>query len=135
MFTVHNIPSFNRGDTPPPTSKMSRVKLAPFQGQKVLSYPLSRTFFNSVPPFQAHWHKSNPPFARPSKEHAPIKKMASHISMTTLTSQRCCSHCNSVHPTTSSTRSSNIRALLPRNDRQHPLTFKYLQAPLPEYTH
>ena len=49
--------------------------------------------------------------------------MASHTSTSNLnTSQRCCSHCNSVNHTTSSTRSRKIRVPYCRNDRQHPLT-------------
>ena len=48
-------------------------------------------------------------------------KMISNTSVSNLnTSQRCCSHCNSVHPT-SDTKPRRIRSPNHRNDRQHPL--------------
>ena len=48
--------------------------------------------------------------------------MISDASVSNLnTYQRCCSHCNSVIPTTPRTRSRKIRPPNCRNDRQHPL--------------
>ena len=102
LFTVHNIPSFNIEDTLPHTSKKSTSEVSPF----------SRPLVQKKPPLQDH-HQKKPPSI----------KMTSYTSMSILnTSQRCCSHCNSVHTSTSSTKSRKIRAPHYRSDRQHPLT-------------
>ena len=75
-------------------------------------YTLCKTIGKKQPTLQDH-----------SQKMPPSRKLVHNISLSSLnTSQRCCSHCNSVHPTTSSTKSRRIRAPHCRNDRQHPLT-------------
>ena len=105
-------PNFNIEDTLSPTSKMLTSEAS----------PLSRPKGVKLPHFQDHskYH----PFARPFPEDAPHQgNMISNTSTTYLnTSLRYCSHCNSVYPTTSSTKPRRIRSHHCRYDRQNPLT-------------
>ena len=98
------------------------MKLDPFQDNKALSYPLFRTISVKVThPFKDHWCKSNPLHKTITRRCLP-SKMVSNTSLSNLnTSHICCSHCNSVHPTTSSTK-PRTRAPITKMIGHHPLT-------------
>ena len=98
------------------------MKLAPFQYQKVLGYLLSRTISAKCSPFSRPMAQKQPPLQDYHWKMPPPLKMVSHTSASTLnTSQRYCSHCNSVSPTTSSIRSRKNRVPHCKSDRQNPL--------------